>query len=367
MRKSSKVTLQDVAQEAGVSNPLVSAILSGRRSTVCYSDKTKAKVEAAARRMGFRHCILAQSFRANRSFFVGVLQPTVYHWFSAHLLRGIQQELALAGLTPIFLSQADGKEEEKNLDVLEGRQVEAILTGTMGQCSSRYGALVKAGIPVIQIQDDVLAKVGVPHIKCDYDMAGYEAARHLIGLGHRRIALLTHTQYKANWDAHDQWHGYGRAMREAGLKPMVVAHGLDRFVVGDRYSFYHCVEEVMDALLGPVDAPKRKALAGPDLPTGVVCYASGQALALLDGARARGIRVPEDFSVVGFLDLGNRNITTPALTTVDVNAFELGRAAARAAMDLLAKKPADLRAISPHFILRGSTGPMKNQPQKATG
>lgn len=178
-----KITLQDVAKAAGVSHQLVSAVLSGRESTIRYSQATKAKVEAAAKRMGFNHCILAQSFKANRSFLVGVMIPRFQNHVQDDLLIGLQDVLVPHGLTPLFLSYQTADEEEAALRIFLQRQVDAVVVSSQNPSLPAYVRLAETEIPAVEVFNRLMAQTGTPSVIQDMEKNGYEGTRQ-IGRAH---------------------------------------------------------------------------------------------------------------------------------------------------------------------------------------
>jgi len=337
-----KITGRDVARVAGVSAQVVSAVFGRQAGNTRFSEAAKARVLAAAEELGFQPCMLGRSLRANRSFLVGVLDWDDHAWMTPSLLRGIQCGLREAGLTPLFLSQADEAEEAENLHALRRRQVDAFIV-VPRQREPAYLELKNSGIPVVEIFNNILAGDGIPHTCQDMTSVGYMATRHLIGLGHRDIALLTHCRYRENWDARDHWLGYCRALAEAGLPERVVAHSLDRFVLGKVGSWHACTAEVEEKMLG------RKR------PTAAVCYDCWHAVYLIEAAARRRLRMPEALSLVGYHDWDICETITPAITTLEIDPLAMGHAAARQVVGLLTGRPVDNIQIPPRFIERTST------------
>lgn len=336
-----RVTAKDVARVAGVSAQVASAVFSGKAGNTRFGEAAKARVLAAAEELGFQPGMLGRSLRANRSFLVGILDWDDHAWMTPGLLRGIQCGLREAGLTPLFLSQADAHEELENLHTLRLRQVDAVMVSPW-QNQEAYVDLKESGVPVVEIFSNALAGNGIPHSNQDMALVGYQATRHLLDLGHRDIALLTHCRYRKNWDAHAQWQGYCRAMVEAGLSQRVVSHSLKRFVLGKAGSWYGCTAEVEEEMLGK------------GRPTAAVCYDCWHAVYLIEAAARRGLRMPETLSLVGYHDWDICETTTPAITTLEIDPFAMGLAAARQAVSLLSGHPADHVLIPPRFIERAS-------------
>lgn len=340
-----KLTIKDVAQAAGVSYQLVSAVLGGRESTIRFSEATKAKVLAAAESLGFRPNILARSFQANRSFLVGLLACHENNFLFSDLVRGVQESLAAAGMTPLFLSHKTPAEELANLHLLQERRVDAIITSSYGQDAGAYAKLVQAGLPVVELFNFRFAKLGIPCVRQDMVAAGEMATRHLLGLGHRRIALLTHERYRQNFDAADQWRGYREALKGFGLKPKVFAHSLACYQPGRVLYWYHGAKEIAGEVLGS------------QRPTAIVCYDCAHVQALVEEARHQDIRIPADLSLVGYQDWDICETTSPRITTLRVDPFKMGQSAAAAVLAQLRGDTISSTLVKPDFILRDSTGP----------
>ncbi len=345
-----RVTLKDVATKAGVSNQLVSAVFSGRASSVRYSEATRQKVLGAAGDLGFQPNILAQSFRGGRSFLIGVLNRVDHGWMSDQMLRGIQEVLVMAELTPLLLTYQRDEGEERNLIEFARRQVEGLIVNVGPAKHERYRRMKQAGFPVLQLIDNSLAKFGIPNVMSDLVGAGAAATRHLLELGHRRIAHLTHARYLRNRDAHERYLGYEQAMRQAGLPLQVFTHSLDQYRSGDPSSFYDCAAEAMDAVLAPPG------------PTAVVCYECFEAFRLIEAATARGLAVPGDLAVVGSNDLDICKIAKPMMSTLRIGEYEIGKAAAEEMVNMLGGQTGHDCLIQTELVARGSSVPGWTQP-----
>jgi len=344
---STRVTLKNVAAKAGVSNQLVSAVFSGRASSVRFSEATRRKVLEAAAQLGYRPNILAQSFRGKRSFLVGVLNRVDHGWMSDQMLRGIQEVLVRSGLTPLLLTYQRHEDEERNLDEFLRRQVDGMIVNAGADAGSRatYVRCRQAGVPMVQVMDNSLAEFGVPNVRTDLTGMGRVATRHLLGLGPRRVAHLTHDQYLEHRDSREQFLGYREAMVAAGLKPRVYTHSLARYRVGEPVSFYDCAGEGVVRLLAS------------SLPTAVVCYECYGAFRLIEMASSRGLRVPADLAVIGGNDLDVCQIAKPRISTMRINTHGIGEAAGEEIIRMLDDHPGVDRLIPAELVVRGSSVP----------
>lgn len=340
-----KITLKDVAREAGVSPQLVSGVFSGKPSTIRCGEETRVRVLAIAEKLGFRPDIRARGLRAGRSFLVGVMVHAHSHWLQSDLLRGIQRNLEADDITPLLLTHATPEEEEKHLGLMLDRHVDAVLVNTSGgpTLSDRYAGLAHGGLPVVQLIDNSLSDAGIPYVIEDMHASGYMAARRLIETGRRNIALLTHERHTLNRDAIEHREGYERALAEAGLKPRVIAHSLKHFVYGETHSWYDCVGEVADAIF---DARHR--------PDGIVCYTSAHAFRVAELAAERGVSIGRDMGLVGHHDMPICRISRPPLTSLCPDYLAMGDAAANIVRELMDGKKPESRRIAPTLVVRAS-------------
>ena len=187
-------------------------------------------------------------------------------------------------------------------------------------------------------------------VMVDDGAIGALAARHLVGLGHRRIVHYTYDDYVdridpgRNRDARDRWEGCARALREAGLEAAVAT-----FPTGRYFPLTHgCAPGAVEGAAGLLDHPARF--------TAAVCFNDYVALGLMRGARSRGLRVPEDLSVVGYDDLDLSRASDPPLTTLAAPVRRIGQEAAGRILDLIEGKSISDRIFQPELIVRASTG-----------
>ena len=155
-------------------------------------------------------------------------------------------------------------------------------------------------LPVVMLNEKHGA---APRVATDDVSGGYMATRHLLGLGHKRVAFYIGDTIRPHVSVGERREGYERAMRDAGLE--------------DQIRFWRCdVAEAMNLLLAP------------DAPTALVCYCQVEALGVTHGAWAHGLAVPTDLSLVAFNDMSVTRFMTPPLTVIGFDTTEMGRAGA---------------------------------------
>jgi LacI family transcriptional regulator len=347
------VTLRQVAEHAGVSTATVSRILTGSRAEL-FPEATRLKVHAAAEHLGYRPNLAARSLQKQRSYLVGVLLNASNATISSEFLRGVQTVLNASDYSPMVFSHADCTEQANCLQRCLDRRVDGLIVNASHDAEGRFDTSeftsnVDCGTAVIEVFGRFLS--GVPQINVDNVAAGRVATEHLIALGHRRIAMLTHERYLLSrgketglhFDAWDRFTGYEAAMIAAGLEPLVVTHSISG-EVGVSNQFVDGGVAAYDSLL-----------THPARPTGVVCYNDLEAIGLIRAARLKGVVITDQLSVAGFGDLDHSRIIMPALTTVPVPAFEVGRRAAQALLHSIEGKPVASALIESEIVVREST------------
>jgi LacI family transcriptional regulator len=311
-------SIKDVSREAGVSISTVSHVLNGTRYV---SEDLKKRVESAISSLDYRHNGLARSLRTRQSYAIGLVIPDVTNPYYPQIARGVQDAAAEAGYW-VFLCNSDRRPdtEVRLLGALEQRRVDGIILDASGPDPLLLEALRRASVPVVLVgsridEPDMDVVTVAPH-------GGAEAVRHLVGQGHRRIALIAGpaaipAPSTGSNERPAKAGGYLAALGEAGITTdtslMVQA---DYSREGGRLA--------MQRLLS-LPQPPTAVFAGNDL----------MAIGALIAVRDAGLRVPQDVAIVGYDDIPEATTTSPALTTVAVPKYEMGRAAAEVLLDRL--------------------------------
>jgi LacI family transcriptional regulator len=331
------VTLEMVAQAAGVSPSTVSRILNGTASV--SADKQTA-VEAAIGKLGFKPNPVARGLAGGRTLSVGVVTQAIDSPFYGGALRGIEVTLDAAGYSPLFVSgHWDAAEEARCIDVLRSRRVDGIIV-LDGRTSDQALRQHARSLPLIVTGRRVKAP-GLCALDFDNHEGGRLATRHLLELGHRRIAFVAGDPKHP--DGNERQRGYRTALDEAGVAfdPGLVVPG-----AFTEYSGLLAAERLLESR-----TPFTAIFAANDQ------MAFGAMVAL----NAFGRRVPDDVSIVGFDDQAFSAYTNPPLTTLRQPTATMGRAAVTAVLDLLAGKPLTLPSIQTELIVRQSTAPLASR------
>lgn len=330
----SRPTIEDVARLAGVSIATVSRCL---HMPDVVAAKTRERVLAAVRQTGYNLNAAAQSLRQRRSNTVLVVVPDIGNTFFAEILGGIEQVASAAGLTMLIgnTGRIKAREDSYVRYLLNGRADGALLLADPQAAWFDIPTVNARGIqPIVTISE-----VGPRHetlaVSIDNEAAAHAAVSHLIAQGHGLIAHVTGP--KTNILTKERLMGYRRAMAEAGL-PLPVGY-----------------EFPGDFGLASGRAAFELYLAQEIRPTAIFFANDETAMGFISSAHRAGVRVPRDVSVVGFDDIHFAQTCIPALTTVRQPRAEMGAAAMRLLLGIIANEAPDSVRLPFELVLRDST------------
>jgi LacI family transcriptional regulator len=326
-----RVTITDVAREAGVSVATVSKVINGRDG---IARSTAAHVQQVVADLGYESSLVARSLRSHRTHVLGILVAE-FEPFSTEILKGAGAALAHTPYALLAYTGGGGPAaqpgwEQRYLSRLSGTLIDGavLVTPTVVE--------VDAGVPVVAV-DPHAGPGGLPTVDSDNQHGAALAVRHLLALGHRRIGFLG-----GRPDLESS------RLREAGYRQALAEAGVD---IDPR--LMHVAEYRRDAAAAPTAA----MLALDDPPTAVFAANDLSAMGILDAADRLGRRVPEDLSVVGFDDIPESASTTPPLTTVRQEIQQLGAGAVELLLRLVDGTPVEQEHVRlpTTLVRRGST------------
>lgn len=331
------VSIKDIARSARVSHSTVSRAL---RSSPLISPRTAETVRRIARQLGYQPSAAARSLVTRRTYTVGVVVTNISDPFVAGVVCGIEDAASEQGFS-VFLanSNADPDQEVRVVQSFEERRVDGIVV-----TSSRVGALyvpllTRRQIPIVLLNNQHPSKFA-HSVMIDNVRGSMDGTRHLIELGHRRIAYLG-DRYGRQSDT-ERMEGYRNAFAEAKLRVdrKLIVHG--------------------DGKPEGASAAIAKLLALPRRPTAILCYNDMSALGAVHELRSAGVRIPEDISVVGFDDLYISQYLDPPLTTIRQPMRQMGRLAMETLIGILAGAKSEHNIKVPgELIVRRSTAAPK--------
>ena len=215
-------TISDVAARAGVSRSLVSAVLSGRKSTIRVSEATREKVLQAAREINYRPNLIAKGLHAKKSFLLAYLCTGGGSWgVSTRILRSIQNACREYNYSLVVYVSDSLEEERLNLQAALERQVDGIIVSPVMNIDktneSEFQRVASGGLPVVQIGQSFS---GIPGVTRDFEQIGRDAAELLVRAGRRNILMITYDNYtdpKMGPASYAEYVGYHGVMEENGL------------------------------------------------------------------------------------------------------------------------------------------------------
>ncbi|MDR6293904.1 MULTISPECIES: LacI family DNA-binding transcriptional regulator [Inquilinus] len=346
-KRSLRPTMRDVARLAGVSPMTVSRVQAG---SALVAPETRDRINAAIAALGYVEDKVAASLSSRRTGFIATIVPTLTNSTFADTAHGLTEALRRSGYQLLIgYTRYRMSDEESLIRTMLERRPEAIVLAGMSHTEAAGTMLRGAGIPVVEIwdcgeADPIGYAVGFSNIE-----SGRAAARHLIALGHRRIGAIGPT---IGDDAHDfrgeaRLTGFTEVLREAGLSTdRIVQRGdVPLSFAGGAAAMAHLLDTA-----GPLDA--------------VFAISDLAAFGALMECQRRGIAVPGSLSVLGFGDFEIGDQCVPALSTIGIDAEDIGRRVGELLLRLLpgdagdhGPTPTAVTDVGFKIVERGSTAP----------
>lgn len=338
-------TIDDVASLSGVARVTVSRVINDEPNV---RPATRQRVLDAVEQLGYKVNVQARNLAAGNSRQIMLIhesnvdaEPNSYYFSGLELgaltsCAGQGYQLAVQAIEPM----SDGGRAQILALVESGRCNGVLLTPPFSDRPDLIKALVAANCPVICVAAGAAVRAAAPSIGIDDERAGYDMARYLLTLGHRRIGYIHGIE--GHVSAEGRYAGFTRALREAEIEPdpRITARGNFTFRSG-----IECCERILAA----------------DSVTAIMCANDDMAAGALLACHKRGLAIPGDLSVVGFDDTPVSDIVWPPLTTVHQPIKEVGRQAASALIRRIeiGAAAADQRYdfIAHRIVERESAGP----------
>lgn len=327
------VTVRQIAETAAVSIGTVSHVLNG---SARVAEPRRKRVLDAIRKLGYQPSELARGLRRNATSLLGMIIPDIANPFFPGIVRGAEDIACQAGYRLILCnSDNDEAKELSYLNDLRSFRPSGLMIIPSGTAMLTFGPSDGNVVMVDRCPAEWKGDV----ITVDNEGGGYQVGRHLIGLGHRNLAVVAGPLTVTS--AADRLRGFRRALAEAGIKMSSEYVQEARF---NTESGYSAAIRLLKMLPRPT-----AIFAGNDL----------LACGTLSAAEHLRMRCPEDLSVVGFDNLEWGEHTAPALTTVHQSGYQIGATACRVLLDRIAdqsKPPAKL-VLATELKVRNSTAP----------
>jgi DNA-binding LacI/PurR family transcriptional regulator len=337
-------TIYDVARAAGVTAATVSVALSGRG---VVNHKTRERILRCAQELGYRPNLVARSLTMRRTDTIALVVYRITNPYYAEAALAVEQNAQRAGYRVFFANtNGDVALGTELLEDLAARQVDGIIVLPGGVPADAVRATAATGLPMVACSwGEEAGPDLIPAVSVDFGAGGRQVADHLLDLGHRRIGALGSRIFGET----------GLRAREATFRDRLAERGcpLDETLVADGDD---------DTETGYAATHTLLALSNP--PTAIYAANDLMAMGAIAAAHERGLRVPEDLSVVGFDDISFARYLTPPLTTVRIERTELMAIAVATLLRLIAGEEASAREpLTPSLIVRASTAPPARSDQ----
>ena len=330
-----RVTITAIAQEAGVSVPTVSRVLNGRSDV---APQTRERIEDLLRHHGYRRRVSRHRVRAG---LVDLVFNDLDSTWAMELLRGVEEVMHAAGVgTVVSAVHRRSGSTRQWLQNLRARTSDGVIFVMSGPAPPVYTELRRLDVTMVVVDPAGGAAVDVPTVGATNWSGGLSATEHLASLGHRRIGIVTGPKHllcsRARLD------GYRAGLEAAGCD-------IDERLIrqGD---FHHESGFAGGAALLALDHP----------PTAIFASSDQMAFGVYEAARHRGLRIPDDVSVIGFDDLPESRWASPPLTTVRQPLAEMGAQAARTVLRLAHGETVETPRVelATNLVVRDSTAPI---------
>jgi LacI family transcriptional regulator len=333
-----RMTIREIADLAGVSIATVSRVLNGRDDV---ADETRDAVRRVIRENGYTANRNARGLSAGRTGLVGVLVPLVFPAYFAEILAGAAEALYEQEMRVVLSpTQHEHAREVSLLDrLMHGGATDGALIVLPGESSEELERALDAGYPFVVVDPLMPLDERIPSVSAAHMSGADQAMRHLLSLGHRRIGAITGPP---GWVAtEDRRRGYRAALGSAGIP----------------FDPELEVEADFEISEGAEAAGSLLDIRRP--PTAVFAFNDNIAIGTMRAARDRGLRIPEDLSIVGFDDVEHASIVTPSLTTVRQPLAEMGRTAVSLLIRLLEHQSVETLSLqlATRLVVRESTAP----------
>jgi LacI family transcriptional regulator len=336
-RPGRRATIREIAELAGVSIATVSRVVNG---SGYVSEKTRTAVESVIREHRYTANRSARGLSAGRTGLVGVTVPRIHPAYFSVITAGVAEALYELDMRIVLAPTLHEHDREVGL-------LERLMHGTTDggllvlpeESGSELRTLMTYGYRFVVVDPRVRIDDRVPTVSAAHSSGADQATRYLLGLGHRRIAAITGAGDMMATE--ERLRGYRAALAAAGVAP-------DPAIVIESNWEVDGGREAGAALL---------ELADP--PTAIFAFNDPLAIGAMQAVLARGLRVPEDVSIVGFDDTAECELVTPALTTVRQPLAEMGRMGVSLLMRLLENRSFEALHVelATALIVRASTAP----------
>lgn len=344
MHKKSEPTIHDIARELNISASTVSRAL---QDNPRISLKTREKIKGLADTMGYRPNTLASNLRNKKSNTIGIVVPLINRYFFSSVISGVEDVAFKSGYTVVISQSNDlANKEIAIVQSMFANRVDGLIISIAMQSTSfeHLKMFRKKNIPLVFF-DRVVPEIDTNKIVIDDFMGGFRVTQHLIDQGYQRIGHMAGPQNLMTYL--DRKNGYIDALTKNGMpydETLVVTNSL---TAEDGVA---ATRQLMN-LLNPPDA--------------IFCGNDTTALSSIIYLRDKGIRIPEDFGIVGFSNEPFSKVVSPSITTIAHPGFQMGQKAAELILNQIEHKEKIFKTtvMPTELIIRESSNRKKHDPR----
>jgi LacI family transcriptional regulator len=341
MAKKRRATMEDVARAAGVSRTTVSFVLNDIPHTN-IPDVTRQRILQAARDLQYTPNIQALNLAKGRTMMAALVVRQTPEQMSAdaflgEVIRGATSHIEAEGYHLLVHAAEPGAPRNSTYgQLVRTGKVDGLIIASPLINDPEVKLLHEEGTPVVlhgaPDTDDI------PSVDVDNTQGAYTAVRHLLDLGHRRIGHISNAPFSYT-SSRDRLTGYRQALEDAGIACDEALVYAGNFTDASGYE------------------PMNRLLDLPEPPTALFIGSDVVALGALDAIHSRGLRIPDDLSVIGFDDVLLGRYLRPPLTTIHLPAYELGREAGAMILRIMSGEPLPSRKVllPTQLLIRNST------------
>ncbi|GAA0484968.1 LacI family DNA-binding transcriptional regulator [Salinibacillus aidingensis] len=324
--------IQEVAQKAGVSVATVSRVLNQHPTVTA---KTRLKVETAIEELNYEPSMLGRNLRNSESRLLLVLIPSISNPFYTEIINGIEDTAITNGYN-ILLCDTDSNPQREHIyfNMVKNKLADGIISMDPAVDMEKLNGLAMQ-YPIIQCSE-YDEKGTIPYVTIDNQLAAYRAVKHLIKLGHKKIALINSDERFLY--ARERRAGYEQALREFNLPIQ------EKWIYHTNHLEFEFGQQAM-----------RKLLQTDEKPTAVFSVSDTLAIGALKEINAHELNVPEDIALVGFDKISFSNMTNPTLTTVSQPMYKMGCTAADMLIKKIHNKDVESVILDHELVIREST------------
>lgn len=343
-----KVTIYDIAREAGTSTATVSRVLSN--SDYPISREIRKKVLDTAHKMNYSPNLLGRMLKKSESRDIGVIIPNISNPFYPQLVLGIETEARKHGFNILLCNSfRDVQNEQKYIQIMYQKQVKGIILSTIREEHSFLKQLCKNGLRIVGF-DQNIEDFQCNKVSFDFTAGAIMAVDYLVSMGHRNIAFATSPLTRRS--RREVFNGYKLGLMKNNIKfseDYLFIEESEKEVENGTFEF----ESGIDIAT--------KCLSSKKTPSAIFAVNDITALGIMHGLISGGVKIPDDVSVMGFDNIEFSGMFNPPLTTIDQPAFETGRLACKILIENIEKEENGNISIKlePKLVVRDSVKNLK--------